>query len=327
MNKSLIIALLVSVVLLPTIVEAHHGGVSLALGPGSPIETSSPLTLPEGGFVVSTRVEQVEFKKFQFEEPMNKDSYTFYNLGLSYGVTPYLTTSLFMPYAIKRQDTLGSNRGFGDLKLSTTLGFNYEPNNGLRLNSHEDTAVTLEGNKRTYIALIGGVTLPTGESHKQLAEEIARDMQPGFRSPSFSIGAAVSRQVAEALSMTASTTYDIFTKSAGFKFGNELRIDLAAIYELYGKPEGVVSKIDGVLEFNFLKLQKDEEGGQKALASGGDILYISPGMRFAIPKVNNANVGIMLKFPLAKSLNEGQQQQGSEGLEKVRAIATLSFYF
>ncbi|MBF0538713.1 MAG: transporter [Nitrospirae bacterium] len=325
MKRFLLVTVLL--ILLPTVALAHHGGVSLALGPGSPIETSSPLTLPDGGFVVSTKVEQVEFQKFQADAPENKDSFTFYNLGVSYGVTPYLTTSLFMPYSIKRQDSLGSNRGLGDLKFSSTLGFNYEPDSGLRLNSSNDTAVTLEGNRRTYFGIIGGFSLPTGQSHEQLDNQIERDMQPGFRSPSFSIGAAVARQIAGSLSMAASTTYDVFTQSDNFKFGNEWRVDLAGIYELYGKTEALVSKIDGILEFNFLRLQRDEDGGQLKQGSGGNILYISPGMRFAIPRVQNANVGILLKFPLVKSLNEQQLQQGSEGLEKVRAIATVSFYF
>ena len=42
------------VLFFPLLSLAHHGGVSLPFGPGTPIETSSPLTLPEGGLVVYT---------------------------------------------------------------------------------------------------------------------------------------------------------------------------------------------------------------------------------------------------------------------------------
>jgi hypothetical protein len=50
-------------------------------------------------------------------------------------------------------------------------------------------------------------------------------------------------------------------------------------------------------------------------------------MRFSFPKIQNANLGVMVKIPTIKSLNEKSEQQGSEGLEKYRAIVTLSFFF
>ena len=65
--KRLVAAIGLLVLLSPWTALAHHGGVSLALGPGSPIETNSPLTLPQGGVVLSSRVEQVEFRKFSFD--------------------------------------------------------------------------------------------------------------------------------------------------------------------------------------------------------------------------------------------------------------------
>jgi hypothetical protein len=77
--------IIILALLFPSKALAHHGGVSLPFGPGAPIETAIPLTLPEGGLVLSTKVEQVEWRKFQFAEPTNKDSLTFLDLGLSCG--------------------------------------------------------------------------------------------------------------------------------------------------------------------------------------------------------------------------------------------------
>ena len=94
-----------------------------------------------------------------------------------------------------------------------------------------------------------------------------------------------------------------------------------------GNPEKFISKIDGILELNFLNIARDEEGGKGLKATGGNIFYLSPGIRFAFPKLYNANLGILIKFPIFKDLNEQDQQQGSEGLEKYRAIFSLSFYF
>ncbi len=326
--RKMVWMILLGMFFLPSLTLAHHGGVSLALGPGSPIETNSPLTLPQGSFVLSSRFEHVEWKKRNFAEPTNKDSFTFFNVGLSYGITPYLTGSLFLPYNIKRQDDLGSTKGIGDVKLLFNLGLNYDPSiKGIRLNSAQDTAITMEGGKKTYLSVFGGTTLPIGKNRKELGGEIDPGMQPGFGSPSYTIGISATRQIIGALTLAADTSYDLFTRKDRFKFGNEWRANLAGIYELYGKPEDLISKIDGILELNLLNIARDEEGKEKQRATGGTILYLSPGMRFSFSRPLNGSLGLMLKFPTLKSLNEKSEQQGAEGLEKVRAIVTLSFYF
>lgn len=272
----------------------------------------------------SFRFEYVEFRKFNFAEPQNKGSFLFNHLGLSYGLRPHLTATLFLPYNIKRQDELGSARGIGDLKFLANLGFHHDPHQGFGWNTPDDTAVTLEGTGRTYFALSGGFSLPTGNSYKRLGGAIDRGMQPGFRSPAFSLGISVTRQVAGSLSLVGDAAYDIFTRKNGFKFGNEGRLDLASVYELYGNPQRVVSKIDGILELNLLNIARDEEKDRGLDTTGGTILYLSPGVRFSI---YGANAGLLLKFPLLKNLNEENQQQGSEGLEKIRVILTISFPF
>lgn len=326
--RSVLFGMLLMILAVPFTASAHHGGISLALGPGSPIETNSPLTLPQGGIVLSYRLEQVEWRKRTFAEPTNKDSFTFMNAGLSYGFTPYLTGSLFVPYNIKRQDLLGSTRGIGDLKFLFNLGFHYDPSiKGIRLNSAQDTAVAMEETKKTYLSLFGGWTLPTGKNKKELGGEVDPGMQPGFGSPTYTFGIAAARQLTGALTLAADTSYDIFTRKDRFKFGNEWRANLAGIYELFGKPEGLVSKVDGILELNLLHIARDEEGREKQRATGGTILYLSPGLRVSFPKPLNGSLGVMLKFPTLKRLNEKDEQQGAEGLEKVRAIVTLSVYF
>ncbi len=326
--KKMVLACVLTLSLLPLTALAHHGGISLAFGPGSPIETNSSLTLPQGAFVLSWRLEHVEWKKRTFADPTNKDSFTFYNVGFSYGITPYLTGNLFLPYNIKRQDDLGSTRGIGDIKLLFNLGFHYDPSlKGIRLNTAQDTAITLEGAKKTYLSLFGGFTLPTGKNRKELGGDIDPGMQPGFGSPTYTIGFSATRQLTDALTLAADTSYEIFSRKDRFKFGNEWRANLAGVYELYGKPEGFISKIDGILEMNLLNIARDEEGREKQRATGGTILYLSPGLRLSFPKPLNGSLGLMLKFPTLKDLNEKREQQGAEGLEKVRAIVTLSIYF
>jgi hypothetical protein len=327
MIQKLIKILLLFALLIPCQALAHHGGVSLGLGSGSPIETASPLSLPEGGLVVFNRLEYVPFRKFDFAEPQNKDSFTFYNLGLFYGLKPYLSTGVTIPYSVKKQDTLGTNSGIGDIGLNAMLGFNYEPGHGFSLNKADDTAVSLDTVRKIFLGLFGSVTLPTGESDLKLGGELERDMQPGFGSPSFTLGISAMRPITKDFGLVAETSFQIFTEKDNFKFGNEWKLNLAGVYELYGKPGGFLQTINGILEFNLLNIARDTENGQPARASGGTILYVSPGLRFSFPKIQNANLGLLVKFPVLKNLNEEGEQQGSEGLEKVRLVVTLSFYF
>jgi hypothetical protein len=120
---------------------------------------------------------------------------------------------------------------------------------------------------------------------------------------------------------------DFFTARENFQFGTELRANLAGVYELYGNTSSFLSKLDGILELNFLHLERDQENGVGVEASGGNILYLSPGVRLSFPSLQNANLGVLVKLPVWKNLKEQDQQQGSEGLEKYRLIVTLSFYF
>jgi hypothetical protein len=308
---------------------SHHGGVSLALGPGSPIETNSPLTLPQGGVAVSIRAEQVQWRTFSFQDPNNRTSSTFTNVGLSYGLTPYLTGSLFVPYTVKRQDGLADVSDIGDLRFQFSLGLNYDPTKGVALNRADDTAVTLEGSKKVYLGGFVSVTAPTGE-HDNLRPgetEVDKSMQTGFGSPAFTVGLAAARNVVGSLSLTADTTYDVFTEADSYTYGGEFRFDLASVYEIYGKPEKFLSKVDGILELNLLEIAKDKASGESVTASGGTILYLSPGVRLSFPRASNANLGALVKLPVWKDLNAQSQQQGSEGLEEYRAIVTLSFFF
>jgi hypothetical protein len=326
MNQLARLILLTSM-LLPSTALAHHGGLSLAFGPGTPIETASPLTLPRGGFVISARSEYADFKKYSFADPVNKDANIFSNLGLSYGLTNYLTGSLFIPYTVKRQDALGTNNGFGDLTVNFQFSFNHTPGEGLGLSQAADTAVSTREAKKTFFSLSGGFTLPTSEYKKELGGQVDPGMQTGFGSASFMMGFSAGKPITGRWSLVADTSYQTFLERDDFQFGKEVRANFAPVRELYGNPKGFLSRLDGMIELNLLYITRDMQSGEGLPATGGTILYISPGMRFAFPKLKNANLGILFKIPAWKNLNEQSEQQGSEGRESYRAIGTLSFYF
>ena len=325
MKKFVRLLLIMCVLLLPVSALAHHGGVSLPFGPGSPVETFSPLTLPEGGFVFGFRTEQVKWKQFEFAEPDNKTSFSFTSAVMSYGFSPSFMGTLIVPYYAKRQES-GTNEGLADVKLMLTYGFHFDPGTGFARNTAEDTAVTLEGKNRTYLSASFMTSIPSGQFHKQINGVVDHGMQPGFGAPAYTFGFAAAHRFGP-ITLNGDFGADIFTARENFQYGSELRANLAGVYELYGNPNNFLAKLDGVFELNFLHIERDEENGIGLAATGGNILYLSPGARFSFPSLSNANVGMLVKFPVLKSLNEQDQQQGSEGLEKYRAIMTLTFYF
>ncbi|NTW57664.1 MAG: hypothetical protein HGA43_00640 [Nitrospirae bacterium] len=318
--------LAVIALLVPCTALAHHGGVSLAFGPGSPIETASPLTLPEGGLVLGFRAEQVAWKQFDWAKPDNKTSFTFMNANISYGFSPAVMGTFIVPYYVKRQEQ-GQNDGLSDMKFQLTYGFHHDPGAGFSRNTGEDVAVTMEGSRRTYMTVSFMMSMPTGEFHKKINGTVDPGMQPGFGAPAYTLGFAAAHRIGS-FTMNAELSADFFTERENFQFGKEQRANLAAVYELYGgDAKSFVSKFDGILEFNFLHLGRDKENGEGLTATGGDILYLSPGLRIAMPSLQNASFGLSVKLPIWKDLNEQDQQQGAEGLEKYRVITTLSFFF
>jgi len=321
----------IALLLAPTGAFAHHGGVTLAFGPGSPIETNAPLTLPEGGFVAGIRAEQVEWQKVH--APEDKSSFTFYNVNLSYGFTPALTGTLILPYYIKRTDGIGENEGVSDIKGLLTYGFHYDQGSGFARNSASEMAVSMDAQQgRTWLALSAMMSIPTGSYNKALDDgTVDPGMQPGFGAPAYTFSLAAAH-VFGPITLNSELSADFFTaRNDGpdsWQFGSETRANLAGVYELYDNSSSdYLSKVDSILELNFLHLDRDKQNGVGQEATGGNILYLSPGVRFAIPALQNANLGLLVKVPIWKDLNEENQQQGAEGLEQFRVISTLSFYF
>ncbi len=104
------------------------------------------------------------------------------------------------------------------------------------------------------------------------------------------------------------------------RFGTETRLNAAIAYRLMTNPEARF-RLDGNAELNFLRLGRDIENGVGATATGGDMLYGSIGTRLY---KDNMSLGLALKKPIWTDLNEESLQQGAEGKEKFRFIATFS---
>jgi hypothetical protein len=323
------LALAVLALLVAGPARAHHGvaavGVGGPEGPGAALETTSPLPLPARTLFVMTKSEYVPFQRRAIAEPENKRFSSFNLLAAGYGVTPWLSAYLFQPLNAKAQDGIGTNVGLGDPNLMLALGFKYD--DGLRLVPEKES---LDDLLDWHFSLWASSTIPVGPTtHRDRSGAYYEpDMQTGFGAPSPAVGVAALKQLTERLTWLGEASYQHFFAHdypfTRYQFGGETRANTALVYELYGAGS---LRLDVAGELSGLHVQRDRErsgaGAMERLpASGGAILYAGAGVR-----VYRGNLGLALGLKRAAlmDLNEARDQQGSEGLEQVRAALTLSW--
>jgi hypothetical protein len=268
--------------------------------------------------------EYAPFQQFDFADPQNKVYSLFDTLVAGYGLSPWLSGYLFIPYNVKSQDGVGTNVGFGDPGLYLNLGFKYDE--GFRLVPARES---LDELMDWHFSVFTFVTVPMGPtiSATDALEWYAPDMQTGFGSPSFQIGLAAEKQLSADFTWLADASYQYFFPHTypftRYQFGAESRLNTALSWRAVASP-GL--RLDLAGELNLLHLQRDQESNAQGVmeplqASGGTILYAGLGVRAYLGRFSAA---LAARTSFVRWLNEGADQQGSEGLEWVRVALTLS---
>jgi len=236
-----------------------------------------------------------------------------------------------LPVAIKEQDGLGTSDGLGDLGVIFQYGFKIGERDGIRgLYNYgpEDSYGEAYSIDDIKMSLLAGFTIPSGitSNRDNNGNTFDMGMQPGFGAPSFNFGFAASKMVIPHFTLTGDTSLTTFTEHNDGKPGNEIRFNVAGGYEIFEKKNGFFSRLDIIAESNVLHLTKDQdEKREKDDATGGTILYLSPGLRATFGK--HVSIGVLVKLPTWEDLNNESEQQGAEGLEEYRAIVTCSISF
>ena len=314
----------------PTVSFAHHGvagiGVAGLKGPGAPIEAATSATLPDGKVLLYLKLDRADYEKFD-PDPSNPESdfANFWIAGLGYGVTPWFSTYLFIPYNEKVDEPGGfTTRGFADISLVGQLGFKWDE--GLQLIPATESLDDLEDWRFT---LFGGLSIPTGkENLRDRNGNIEPGKSTGFGTPSYLTGMTITKTITERLTFNLELSRNAFIENTyddgnRTRFGTEYRVNPALIYRTYTDTTSKF-RLDVSVEPQFLKLGRDRTNGQNEQATGGNMLYILPGLR---GYWKNVSVATGVKFPVWKSLNEESEQQGGEGTEDYRFIFTFSVLF
>lgn len=314
---------------------AHHGGVSAAFGPGAAIETSSPLTLPVGKFLLFERIEIAPFEKFNDARDVGgNDKFTFTNTMFGFGLRDDVSLYLSIPYAKKELIDDGTSQGYGDLNFILQYGFKYGARDGIKgwyAFDGDDTNGEEHTLKDWKFGVSASLTMPSGKIHNVDSSGNPRDVgsQTGFAVPSYNLTGIVSKMFAPHWTWAADVQFRTFAFNGGAgggKPGNEARINNALIYEVFENKGAAISRVDLVGELNYLHLRKDmDENRVLDDATGGSMIYAAPGIRVTFR--DNVSLGVLYKDVAWKDLNNEDQQQGGEGLEEYRLITTLSAAF
>jgi hypothetical protein len=153
-------------------------------------------------------------------------------------------------------------------------------------------------------------------------------MSLGFGKPALGAGLTVTKLFKERYTYIAEASYLWFQDyeyddGNRTQFGAELRLNQALTYRLFTVPRWKL-RLDAHLEADYLRLGRDKSNGSGERATGGQILYLVPGVR---AYWRNTSLALGVKLPTWTNLNEEGEQQGGEGKEAYRLICTFSVLF
>ena len=308
---------------------AHHGVASLGVaglaGPGAPLETSSSQTLPRAAWLACVKIDQPTFEAFTPERDGEGDRSTFMLFGLGYGVRPWLSVYAFLPFSAKTvQDNSYNTAGFTDLSFVAVAGLRWD--GGPRLVPAHESLDDLED---LHLTLSAGTSLPTGEENLRDRDgAIDPGLSLGFGGPAWNCGLTATKVLAPRWTAVAEASIVGFTEheyadGARVRFGRETRLNAALVARALTRPASKL-RLDVNVESNLLDLGRDETDGVGETATGGLILYGVGGVRLTR---GAASLGLGWKTPVWTDLNEDALQQGAEGKERGRLLASLSCLF
>lgn len=324
----------------PFTVQADHASIGLGVGTASPIGTESALTLKEGSFSTGFRSELIRFDEFSDsklqelreagpdDDLHSVESLWSLSVSAAYGITDDITVGVRLPFIMRDNirepahghhddddddhdepaeiESLGDVEGIGDTTFYGQYRFFKD-----------------EG---TNVSALFGIKAPTGKTsrHSSDGEELLEtEFQPGSGSWDGILGLAFTQQL-DAFSFDASTVYTITSEGAqDTDLGDIFSYNFAVSYRLFGQQglnyEAPKFAFDTILEFNGEWRDKEERNNNKDGNSGGNIAYISPGIRMIAGK--NISIGASFGIPVVQDTNGDQVEPD------YRVISSINFNF
>ncbi|MBI5075348.1 MAG: transporter [Nitrospirae bacterium] len=316
--RKLLIFAVVIIVLVSGTAFAHHPSGGAGLGQTGPIRTVSATTLPQGKLSFAAQAEFIDLDGFSDSQLLGfamqgKDAHTaesvFHStVSMGYGITDNLSVSMKVSY--EKIDNIreahgdepgeihlhGNAKGIGDLTLMGQYRFLKTPDN-------------LES------ALFLGLKIPTGKTNDRdiQGETFEAEFLPGTGSWNPILGIAATKRYGK-VSLDGNLQYTFATRGTQFtNLGDMFDYNAALSYRVVS---GTIAW-DLILEANGEWKGKQRIRGEKDPNSGGNTLFLSPGMRLVFGK--NFSTYLSIGIPLLQDMN------GIQDDTKYKALFGASF--
>lgn len=159
--------------------------------------------------------------------------------------------------------------------------------------------------KRTDLAVIGGVELPTGDTNRRdNGIRLPPTLQLGSGSFDPFLRMAFTR-IVKRKSVFAELQYKINTPGAlDYEFGDVLEYDLAVAYRLFPAEKYPNPEFYGILELNGIWEQQARQRGREVKNTGSHTVFLSPGIQ-TIP-LKNLLLEASVQIPIYQDLRGKQ---------------------
>lgn len=297
--------------------HAHHVSIGGPAGSSGPVIGAAPATLGQGKFSVGISSQYIQYEDFSrrelegfaavgIEEVHSTNYAVVTTIGLEYGVTDRFSVRLVAPY-IQRTDIregeledgapeahrLGDVEGFGDLTL---IG-----------------KYLLIQQSDLQLSVMAGAQLPTGHTHERADDgsRFEQEFQPGSGATRAILGLAMAKTYGT-FTWHSSLTYTFADRgSQDTKLGEVLTYDVGVSYRLGQGPhvhdDGTFERhaaLDLILEINGEWQENEEVGSAVDPNSGGNLLFVSPGVRYL--SAQGWNAALSVGIPVSDNL-KGRQ--------------------
>ena len=276
---------------IPDQAHADHPTIAFGSEAAGPIGTIPTEPLPASSWSAGLRTEIVNFDRYSDRELADfaaageehvhsVDRLLSLSASLAYGLTDDLTLSARLPY-VDRQ-----NIREGEIEDGEAEAHDHGDANGIG-------DLSLLGQYRFFerqtldASVIAGVKAPTGKTDvKDGGQKLDTEFQPGTGSWDWLFGGSASMNSGR-MGLHANVLYNLTTEgSQDTEIGDAFFYNLGLVYSLSGGHEAAHQehdhshlKWDLMLELNGESRDKNDVAGEKDDNTGGDVLFLSPGVR------------------------------------------------
>jgi hypothetical protein len=295
---------------------ADHGSIGFGIGTASPVITQTGITLPQGKIAAGLITQFTQFNNVSASRLMSissaasseprgdvhsTKSLTIPSVFAAIGVTDDFTLGVRLPYV--RRDGVISAHDFGH-----DIHNQGNPDGFGGVSVFGQYRVFRSEDNLNHLSVVAALKTASGTKRIRVAGELLEThSQPSGGSWNPAFGLSYTRAMGK-FSFDSSVLYTVATTGTqNTNLGDLFDYNVALSYAFVGQAKDALfsssnkSQWTGILELNGTWQEHLKSGGMTDPNSGGNIVYISPGVRYS--SGSNWNTALSIGTPIVKDSN------------------------